>query len=327
MTIYSRFFRSFQILSISGCVFGVPAFAVNVRGNGGDVLLGCENNSFNGKVLDYYEAESLLGLQIDLDSTNSSPEQIAMNALSRIPSFDGERRSRLQGWVTEFMSDAVFAPGIQLKRIDDSGELGIPKGCRLEQAAVQEDPRFPEAKRYLVSKDVWDLMDKKNQAGLILHEVIYREAISYGHTDSIRTRYFNALISSGKIAAISAENYPKTLKYMDFPDSYRCRKFPEVFNYICFIYGSVSANDDSTTGKLDSPRELPLGFQGFNNETPKIVATFQNFVTLDNNGFVIEGTLAEAFGNVEAGHRVQIYRKEYSPTYEGLKDLGPDPSL
>jgi hypothetical protein len=236
MTMYSRFFRSLQILSISGCVFGVPAFAVNVRGNGGDVLLGCENSSFNGKVLDYFEAETLLGLQIDLDSTNSSPEQIAMNALSRIPSFDGERRSRLQGWVTEFMSDAVFAPGIQLKRIDDSGEIGIPKGCRLEQAAVQEDPRFPEAKRYLVSKDVWDLMDKENQAGLILHEVIYREALSYRHTDSIRTRYFNALVSSGKIAAISAENYPKTLSYTGFPDDInRCVTLEQTGRF-CFVY-------------------------------------------------------------------------------------------
>ena len=43
-------------------------------------------------------------------------------------------------------------------------------------------------------------MDETQKAGLVLHELVYREALSYGHADSILTRYFVALISSPRTA-------------------------------------------------------------------------------------------------------------------------------
>lgn len=310
----------------------MPAIASNVRGNGGDVLLGCDNLENNGKILDYFEAESFLGLKIDLGAKEQSPDQIAWNALSRIPDFDKARKDRLQGWAKEFMSDVVFAPGIQLKQINDSNEVSIPKGCRLEQAAVQETPMFPEAKRYLVSKDVWDVMDDENRAGLILHEIIYREALSFGQTDSVRTRYFNALVSSGKIASVAQVDYNTTLASAGFPNA--CQTYKGTL--LCFVYGTVTEPKfGDRKGLLAAPQMLPVWKD--RNGNPSFVK-FQGFVTMSFS-FVSEGTLAEAYQTIEAiagsnegrastipaGYRVKVWRNLGS--FGGMQSLGPDTSL
>lgn len=80
--------------------------------------------------------------------------------------------------------------------IQDSLVRVFPRGCKIEQIAIQKEPAFPEDKRFTVSKDLWDLLDEDNKAGLVLHEIIYREALLYGHEDSVNARYVNSIWTS-----------------------------------------------------------------------------------------------------------------------------------
>ena len=42
------------------------------------------------------------------------------------------------------------------------------------------------------------MLDNNGKAGLILHELIYREAIEGGATESTAVRYFNSMLASNR---------------------------------------------------------------------------------------------------------------------------------
>src|SRR5450432_3077511 len=94
-----------------------------------------------------------------------------------------------------------------LQGISDHGYIPVPPGCRIEQLAIQLKDDDGDGKRYLIDEDYWKGLDNDHRAGLILHEITYREAISLGAKDSIKTRYYTALISSLKPEEMSVDEY------------------------------------------------------------------------------------------------------------------------
>lgn len=168
----------------------------NVVGNGGDVVF-CPGEK-GITLLDYFEAETLW--QIKLDLGEGDYRQKVINVLNRLQKISETRAKLYKKWFEEFEQNARFIPNIVFQDISDSSHVGIPHGCRIEQVAIQRTPQFDEDRRYLISKDIWDQLDEDSKAGLILHELIYREAINeFDHTNSIPSRYFNAKISSDQI--------------------------------------------------------------------------------------------------------------------------------
>jgi hypothetical protein len=67
-------------------------------------------------------------------------------------------------------------------------------------------------KKYIINQDLWSLLNNTNKAGLILHEIVYSDAIMRGQNNSIYARYFNALLSSKEITKLSQKEYKKIMR-------------------------------------------------------------------------------------------------------------------
>ena len=149
-------------------------------------------------------------------------------ALNRLEAIDYLRAQKYKQWYKDFFNQDELTWGENLVNIADTGALSIPNNCEIKQIAVQESPSLPGDKRYIISKSLWSLMDEDNKAGLILHELIYREVISEErcgglddieekhvcsqlHLNSKRVRYYNSLISSSAMAEMSEREYHQFL--------------------------------------------------------------------------------------------------------------------
>ena len=179
------------------------AMAETTVGNGGDLVV-CRDSQGNIKsteMLDYFEGRELRGLHISVNS--------AEDALQRLSRLSPRRADRYRTLIQNFSANALFKSGVELTDVPDSDHDILLKGCKIEQLAIQRKPVFPEDKLYLVNKDLWDIMSAKDRAGLILHEIIYRDTLDEGKTDSRTARYFNSLISSTEFEALPMKSYLK----------------------------------------------------------------------------------------------------------------------
>lgn len=187
-------------------------------GNGGDVML-CKkaDGLFKAiELLDYYEAKTLRGMKIDLGSNKLTPIEKVQYALKRIEKFSPRRYLKYRDWAQKFFDESQFVGNANLVDVPDSEIPVFPDGCKLEQIAIQKTPTFPEDKRYLVNLDLWNLLDDDNKAGLILHEIIYREGIELGQTNSKGVRYFNSIISSLQIEQMTLDQFMNLISTVGF---------------------------------------------------------------------------------------------------------------
>lgn len=190
--------------------------------NGGDVVV-CRNAASritSVKMLDLVEAEILpRGLVLELGPSHWSAEDKVIYALERLKILDPERTSNYLEELGLFFESAVFLPNIELADIPDSHHIVIPANCTLKQIAIQiSNIDLPEPARIIIDRDLWDHLDNDNRAALMLHEIVYKEAISLGHKTSFRTRYLNGFICSQKAKEIDASRYRNTiLRPLGFP--------------------------------------------------------------------------------------------------------------
>ena len=142
-------------------------------GNGGAVVVCNENGQPAIKkvqLLDYYEAE-VSGLKIVMDQSLSTTEKVK-NLIDRVPT-NKSYKTYLYKMLDNFFKEASLLPNIDLVEVGDANNIYVPKGCRIGQVAVQRKVEFPTQKRYVISKDFWDIMSDDHKAGLIFHEIIY----------------------------------------------------------------------------------------------------------------------------------------------------------
>jgi hypothetical protein len=183
-------------------------------GNGGDGVV-CRDST--GTVqsieqLDYFEGRVLRALYPDLGSPQLSVAEKVSMALGRLSNLDPERYFQYSTEFSNFFSNVQWVRGVNLVDIPDYGELPIdPTNCKIEQLAIQRKPEIPGDKRYVINGDLWDLMNNDTKAALVLHEVIYRDAITRGHTNSMRVRYFNTIISSHRLEGMNSDDYKQLL--------------------------------------------------------------------------------------------------------------------
>lgn len=167
-------------------------------GNGGNGIV-CNIDSDNRtlELLDYFELR-INGGTLALDASLGNYMDILSGLLNKWKNAAPRRMDLYQKWLNEFPQEAAFVPGITIPPIADTGIIAIPKGCEIRGFAFQrpDSEVYHGVKRYVISKDLWDLMPEIQKAGLILHELIYREGIQLGHTTSYPTRYFNGYLSS-----------------------------------------------------------------------------------------------------------------------------------
>ncbi|MEC9283898.1 MAG: hypothetical protein VX642_14385 [Bdellovibrionota bacterium] len=194
------------------------------EGNGGDAIV-CQSEDKKTRtveLLDYYQAFDRGYIQnLDLPPDNASFDHKVREALNRLSKFDSFRAQRYLKWYEDFFSEKNFSWKEKLGPIDDSGSSSYKQNCRQLQLAIQEKPLFPQDKRYKIAKPLWDLMSENHKAGLILHELIYRDALEirehflsikskpaiFVHPDSRKVRFFNAIISSKAFNTYTEKDY------------------------------------------------------------------------------------------------------------------------
>lgn len=199
---------------VLGCSLnGVVAQASTV-GNGGDGLV-CRSDAGaiqSIEFLDYFEGRVLRAVVPDLGEQQLSVEAKVGLALGRLADLDHERFLQYSAEFGGFFANVQWVRGVNLIDIPDYGQLPIdPTHCKLEQLAIQRKPEIPGDKRYIINGDLWDQMSNDSKAGLVLHEIIYRDAIQRGHTNSMMVRYFNTLVSSHRLDGMSPADYIQLL--------------------------------------------------------------------------------------------------------------------
>lgn len=193
-------------------LFAHSAWASDIIGNGGDVV----NCSTSVEMLDLYEGRTLRGLNFDQSLLGVDEASTVQNILNRLETIDPMRATLYRNWANSFMSEARLVPNADLTDIPDSQHLAVPSGCKIEQVVIQKEPEFTEDPRFIISEKLWNQMDTTSRASLILHELVYREALSLNHENSIASRYLNSLITSVRFASLSKIDYFSALEKAKF---------------------------------------------------------------------------------------------------------------
>lgn len=184
--------------------------AGDIRGNGGDGIACLESDGLvHVQLFDFYEAEAMRGIRHDLGGAELTTDAKVELALGRVERLDPDLAAWLRGEWATFGQSLRFTTA-PLADVPDQGDTPIATACTLVQVAIQRTPEFPHDTRYLVHQPAWERMDADNQAGLIMHELLYRAGVRHGHKDSRRVRYLNSLITSQELETWTIESF-KTL--------------------------------------------------------------------------------------------------------------------
>jgi len=170
------------------------------------------------EVLDIYETRNLRNRQVSMGDPALTFQDKIEIALDRLDNLDIDQAEIYRQAARAFMEQAAFLPGVELEDVPDTGEVMLlPANCKMQQLVVQTEPRFPSDTVFVVAKDLWDLLDEDSKAGVVLHEVIYREAHKLGHEDSYAVRYFLSLLTSNYLATTSVKNYIAEIRATNLP--------------------------------------------------------------------------------------------------------------
>ncbi len=193
------------LLILIGLIFSPLAFpGGEYIGNGGDVLECRENGRFTSiELLDFFEARFMgRPYTIDLGEESLSVSEKVGIFLERIDRVDPERGERYRNFWSVFFDEAQIEP-MDLIDIPDSGHIGVPYGCEIKQSAIHREPIRRTDKRYFIDQTLWDLLDNTNKAGLIIHEIVYREAYNLGHRNSLTVRDFVSWVTSREFSFVT----------------------------------------------------------------------------------------------------------------------------
>jgi hypothetical protein len=132
--------------------------------------------------------------------------------ISSIKRLNPSRAALYQEWLSSFEMDAYMTDQ-KLNLINDMGGVFAPEGCDLVQAAIHQDTNLHGDRRYIINKGIWDKLDNNGKAGLVLHEIIYRELVSQypPHGTSYFARSLNAFFSSREVKTMRLQEYYNNL--------------------------------------------------------------------------------------------------------------------
>lgn len=166
-------------------------------GNGGN-LIECADGRL--QLLDYYEGNQGRGISVDLGDGDSFQDHIEV-VLTRLEKLSPSRALKYKMWYGNFLIDADFFSDGKFVQIPDTGPIVVPNSCDIRQIAAQrpDSEIMPGDRRYLIDLRLWERISEKDKAGLILHELIYREAIEEKQVTSTRVRYMTQILSSSAV--------------------------------------------------------------------------------------------------------------------------------
>lgn len=202
-------------------------------GNGGDALK-CSTGSGLKEIqlLDFYEANKMYGLDINLGDAQLHPIKKAEFAFKRLEKLDPKRSERYLNHLNNFCHESVVLDSnIDLPDINDTGYIEIPQNCQIEQVVLQRPTRSQLQKRYRFSSKHWPMsadctqfdtsrfpkkLDRDDMAGFIIHEIVYRDALERGHNNSKSTRILTGMLASEILNNLTQEEYDHEMFLLGF---------------------------------------------------------------------------------------------------------------
>jgi hypothetical protein len=180
-----------------------------IKENGGNTII-CSGAGASGpELLDFYEARNYLPPdEMHFEHWQEmSKAEILENVLTVIDEVRAPDPNPYRQWIAEFEAEANFVPNTLLGVVADSFHIVVPPNCNVEQTVIQIAPIFHEA-RYTISDDIWQKMKPLQQAGLQIHELVYRELNS---SDSRMVRLITGLLFSDELHALNPEGRKELL--------------------------------------------------------------------------------------------------------------------
>jgi hypothetical protein len=163
-------------------LFSLASYAGNERGNGGSGVV-CRNYDGtikSAELLDIYEGKALLGLKY-----SSLQGSIEEKYKSIIEDIYGKVLSPTEYMIFQHIKESfVMLPdGVELEPINDSRQIIIPRGCKIEQVA-----NFYNMRSIYIVSDIYSKFTDLDKLGLLLHEALYYLDRQGGVKDSRHTR-------------------------------------------------------------------------------------------------------------------------------------------
>jgi len=216
-----------QVLTLVATVSSLSTITARADrdvGNGGDVVV-CEvaNSQPTIELLDVFEARRL-GLNLDFGPSDLNLAERVKFVLQRLETHD---RARLQYYLDELSSFFVAdlwrqdSAEIQIDTIledipDEAGYRSIPNGCHIEQIVIQSLSPLPGQKRFTIDDELWSGLSTDNQVALIVHELLFADALYNRSAKSWQVRHLNGQMLRKDFNSFSAEVYANLLKLTGF---------------------------------------------------------------------------------------------------------------
>ncbi|HVK61352.1 MAG TPA: hypothetical protein VM432_07370 [Bdellovibrionales bacterium] len=262
------------------------SFAGVSVGNGGSAVV-CRKSDGTETVrlLDFFEAERTgrhwqIGRMDEGDSVEEKLSILLISLQRHSPLRAVNYRSAI-----DHLKD-IFVFG-EIPAIDDTGPLhaAIPDGCSLKQVAFQvpEDLR-PTGKRIQIDQNLYEKMSLNDQAGLLLHELIYAELAQWGTRDSSQLRPFVAYIASTDFATSSTEVFLENLRNAGFV----------TYEVHSAVLSFLNENGEPVLPKFCLNGEVETGWAAYGSQLKTRIGTYRvkGRVVFYPSGDVAELTLA-----------------------------------
>ncbi|WP_413574757.1 hypothetical protein ACLVWU_11050 [Bdellovibrio sp. HCB290] len=175
-------------------------------GNAGNVVI-CGNRVVG--FYDRFELDLRYGWQwelapLDLPNKSQIPDEVilALTYLKRIEKLHPFLYATLSAHVNSFYEEANFVKGYLPNVLDDAGVVVLPsKNCSLELLVVQKPVSYPKKSLYTINSFYWKALNSQDRAAAILHEVIYRVALTRGKAprSSEGIRLLNGMILANEV--------------------------------------------------------------------------------------------------------------------------------
>lgn len=184
-------------------LLAVPAMAAtHIVGGGGKGVV-CDGRD-EVQVLDFFEARVDGDLTIDLGDADLEPAAKVELALTRLARLDPQRSQRYRDILWLFNNGQQIVPAA-ISPVDDSGDAVIPDDCRLVQMAMHYSVGINSVDSiWFIDAEFWNRLTNDDKAGLILHEIIYYDALRHGHETSLYARDLVAIVSSTAMETMTA---------------------------------------------------------------------------------------------------------------------------
>lgn len=205
----NKFLIVFIFLSVTA------AYAGNEVGNGGIGFWCPQNKKY--LLLDFHEHDMLYPKnKIVADETKEFGE-ILEKRLLILSKLDQKASDQYKKQISNILVNLKFLSDIKLNKTFDSFEIAKPKGCVLEQFAIQRKKEEKADTDFYFDKEIWSALGNIEKAGLIFHEVIYEHFILLGEKNSIKARKYNSFIFSEKFDKISGTEYKNFVQNLRIP--------------------------------------------------------------------------------------------------------------